>query len=132
MATILVADDEADIRFLYEMWLTRRGFDVIVVTSGDATIEAITNLDGIDLVLLDVLMPGVNGLDVCRWVRASERPALPVVMLSALSRPSDVAAGIEAGADVYLQKPTDPDEIVAVIRGLLEEALPPTRVRSIR
>jgi DNA-binding response OmpR family regulator len=132
MATILVADDEPDIRFLYEMWLTRRGFDVIVVTSGDATIEAITNLGVIDLVLLDVLMPGVNGLDVCRWIRSSERPGLPVVMLSALSRPADVAAGIEAGADVYLQKPTDPDEIVAVITALLEDARPSRHVRSAR
>jgi DNA-binding response OmpR family regulator len=132
MATILVADDEADIRFLYEMWLTRRGFDVIVVTSGDAAIEAIDNLSVIDLVLLDVLMPGVNGLEVCGWIRASEHAALPVVMLSALSRPADVAAGIEAGADVYLQKPTDPDEIVAVIRSLLDGAQAPTRVRSTR
>ena len=132
MATILVADDEADIRFLYEMWLTRRGFDVIVVTSGAATIDAVANLEGIDLVLLDVLMPGVSGLDVCRWIRSSERPDLPVVMLSALSRPDDVAAGIEAGADVYLQKPTDPDEIVNVITGLLAEARPATRVRSVR
>lgn len=130
MATILVADDEPDIRFLYEMWLTRRGFDVIVVTSGDATIEAVSNLENIDLVLLDVLMPGVNGIDVCRWIRTCERPRLPVVMLSALSRPDDVAAGIEAGADVYLQKPTDPDEIVSVIRSLLEKTRSPMRVRS--
>lgn len=120
MATILVADDEPDIRFLYEMWLTRRGFDVIVVTDGAAAIEAVANLSVIDLVLLDVRMPGVDGLEVCRRIRSSDRGSLPVVMLSALGRDVDIEAGLAAGANVYLQKPTDPAEIVNVIRRTLE------------
>ena len=122
MATILVADDEPDIRFLYEMWLTRRGFDVVVVTDGAAAIEAVKNLSVIDLVLLDVRMPRVDGLEVCRWIRSSERPDLPVVMLSALTRRDDINAGHDAGANVYLQKPTDPREIVSVIRRTLDVA----------
>lgn len=119
MTTVLVADDEADIRFLYEVWLSRRGYDVRIAIDGEEALSLATEDEEIDVVLLDVMMPKMDGVEVCRRLRAAGRQDLPVIMISALARESDEDAGRQAGADLYLTKPVDPDRIVAALTSVL-------------
>lgn len=110
MARVLLAEDEKDIQFLYSVWLRREGYDVITADNGREAIEAFAS-GPFDLVMLDVMMPEVDGLAVCRQIRA-EQPDLPILMVSALARPDDIQRGIEAGANLYVDKPVTPKEVI--------------------
>jgi len=122
---ILIADDEAHIRLLLEQALEEleeEGVRLVSAADGARALEAIRR-ERPTLVVLDVMMPGMNGFEVCRAVRAE--PALAatrIVMLTAKGQEFDRKRGEEAGADRYLTKPFDPDEIVRVARELLAGA----------
>jgi DNA-binding response OmpR family regulator len=117
---VLVAEDEKDIQFLYTAWLRREGYDV---TTADNGLEAITAFEasGFDIVILDVMMPEVDGLEVCRHIRAGD-PHVPILMVSALARPDDVERGLQAGASLYVDKPVTPREVILRINEVVAAA----------
>lgn len=116
---VLVVDDEANLRDLCSMYLQRDGF--IVETSGDG-MEALERLlsDPPSLVVLDLMLPGIDGFEICRRIRAESD--LPILMLTARSDDVDKIVGLELGADDYLTKPFNPRELVARVRAILRRA----------
>jgi two-component system, OmpR family, response regulator MprA len=115
--TILIADDEPGIRDALESSLVFEGYDVRTAPDGRAALAEIERSRP-DLLLLDVRMPGMDGLTACRRLRAQD-PHLPVLMLTARDMTGDRVAGLDAGADDYLAKPFELDELLARVRALL-------------
>lgn len=123
MARILVADDDVDIRELVEFKLSTLGHDVVAVADGQAAIDA-CQTERPDLAVLDVMMPGVSGLDAIRSIRAD--PALsdlPVILLTARAQESDVETGFDSGADDYITKPFSPRELASRVEALLTRSV---------
>lgn len=118
-ARILVVEDDPSIRELTERGLRTAGFDVVTAASGDEGLERFRR-DRPDAVVLDVMLPGKDGLEVCREIRATS--AVPVVMLTARSDTIDVVVGLESGADDYVTKPFEMPELVARVRASLRRA----------
>ena len=117
---ILVADDDQDILDLVVFKLTQAGYDVVAVGDGVAALAAI-EADPPRLAILDVMMPGLSGIDVLRRVRANEATKdLDVILLTARSRDSDVDAGFVTGASDYVIKPFSPRELLHRVNALLE------------
>lgn len=117
--SILLVDDDQDIRELLETYLSRSGFQVRTVADGAQFREAMTS-DPADLVILDVMLPDEDGFNLCRWVRGHQRLAqMPIIMLTASSDEADRVIGLELGADDYLGKPFSPRELLARIKALL-------------
>lgn len=121
-AHVLVADDDRAIRDSLARVLDLEGYTASTVADGAAALEAMRT-DRPDLLVLDLMMPSVDGLTVCRVLR-SEGDRLPILMLTARTETSDRVAGLDAGADDYLPKPFDPAELLARIRALLRRAGP--------
>jgi DNA-binding response OmpR family regulator len=122
MTAILVADDDEDIRELVLFKLEAAGFDVTAVDNGVSALEAARERPP-DLALLDVMMPGLSGIDVCRALRAEEATAqLPVILLTARAQEGDVQIGFGAGADDYVVKPFSPRELVSRVEAVLARA----------
>jgi two-component system response regulator MprA len=119
---VLVVDDEPNVRESLQIALGVAGFDVSVAPGGSEALERVSK-EPPDLVVLDVLMPGVDGLEVCRRLRL-EGSDLPILMLTARDQVPDRVAGLEAGADDYLVKPFALEELLARIRALLRRAKP--------
>jgi len=116
---IVVIEDEPDILEVLSFNLRREGFDVVGASSGGAGLQAVAR-ESPDLVLLDLLLPGVDGLDVCRRLRSQPETArIPVIMVTAKSEESDVVLGLGVGADDYIQKPFSPRELVARVKAVL-------------
>lgn len=116
---VLIADDEPNIVVSLEYLMRREGHRVSVARDGDAALEAIRTLRP-DLVLLDVMMPGRSGFEVCQAVRADESlAAVKILMLSAKGRDTDLAKGRALGADDYLTKPFSTQALAAKVRELL-------------
>jgi len=117
---VLVADDEEDIRALVAFRLDRAGYDVITAADGEeALMLATTRLP--DLVVLDMMMPKANGLEVTRSLRALDATRdIPVILLTARAQEADVASGFEAGADDYVKKPFSPKDLQLRVQALLE------------
>jgi two-component system response regulator MtrA len=114
MTLIMVVDDDQDLAEMLGIVLTSSGFDVDMVSRGDEALEIFRN-NPPDLVLLDVMLPGIDGIEVCRLIR--KESMVPIVMLSAKGETQDVVRGLEAGADDYMQKPfRDKAELIARIR----------------
>lgn len=111
---ILVVDDEKEITDLIEIYLTSEGFNVTKRYDA-STIE--TDIEGIDLVILDIMMPGINGLAACQMIR--EKANIPIIMLSAKSNDADKIIGLNLGADDYMTKPFNPLELVARVKSQL-------------
>ncbi|MFF0159485.1 response regulator transcription factor [Streptomyces sp. NPDC005263] len=119
MARVLIADDDADIRDLVDFKLTQSGHEVTAVEDGMAALRAVREQLP-DLALLDIRMPGMSGLDVCRELRAAAETAnIPVIMITARSQEGDVEVGFEAGADDYIIKPFSPRELSSRVTALL-------------
>lgn len=117
--TILVADDDDDIRALVTLRLRRFGFEVVTAADGEQALALVRDRAP-DLAILDVTMPGLTGLEVTRALRADEQTrGLPVLLLTARVQDADLTAGLEAGATGYVRKPFQPAELLARI----EEAL---------
>jgi two-component system phosphate regulon response regulator OmpR len=119
---LLVVDDDARLRELLRRYLTEQGFRV--TTAGDAA-EARAKLASLafDLLVLDVMMPGENGLDLTQSLRAESR--LPILLLTAMAEPEDRINGLERGADDFLAKPFEPRELVLRIRNILQRVPQP-------
>ncbi len=119
MPRILVAEDDPDISGLVRHYLERDGFSVDVTASGKDVVPRMRELPA-DLVVLDLMLPGVDGLTVCRALRADPATAaVPIIMLTAKAAESDRIAGLELGADDYITKPFSPKELVARVRAML-------------
>lgn len=118
---VLVVDDEPAAAELFGMMLEREGYAVEVVHGTGAAIKAIQR-EKPDLLLLDVMMPGLSGLELCGYVRRDpDLREMPIVLISAKGQPEDVQAGLEAGATVYLAKPVSKSELLASIQSTLEQ-----------
>ena len=117
-ARVLVVDDDAALAEMLGIVLRREGFEPSFVASGDRAVDAL-HATRPDVVLLDLMLPGRSGLDVCRDIRAES--GVPIVMLTARADTSDVVRGLEAGADDYVVKPFKPAELVARIRARLRQ-----------
>ncbi|HIW96223.1 MAG TPA: response regulator transcription factor [Candidatus Corynebacterium gallistercoris] len=115
-ATILVVDDDPAISEMLTIVLQGEGFNTVVVGDGLEAVQAAKDADP-DLILLDLMLPGMNGIDVCKTIR--EESAVPIVMLTARTDTVDVVTGLEAGADDYVHKPFKPKELVARVRARL-------------
>ena len=114
MTLVMVVDDDQDLAEMLGIVLTSSGFDVDLVGRGDEALEVFRN-NPPDLVLLDVMLPGIDGIEVCRLIR--KESMVPIVMLSAKGETQDIVRGLEAGADDYMQKPfRDKAELIARIR----------------
>ena len=114
MTLVMVVDDDQDLSEMLGIVLTGAGIDVDLVSRGDEALEVFRN-NPPDLVLLDVMLPGLDGIEVCRLIRAESM--VPIIMLSAKGDSHDVVQGLEAGADDYMVKPfKHPSELVARIR----------------
>ncbi len=123
---ILVVDDHRDIRDLLGKYLTKHGYRVTVADGGVAMKKAL-KAGAIDLVVLDLMMPGEDGLTLCRDLRANTD--IPVIMLTAMAEDTDRVIGLELGADDYVTKPFNPRELLARIKAVLRRtnALPQQR-----
>ena len=122
MSRILVVDDDPKILSLMRRGLSFAGYTVDLAEDGETALS-IARDQPPDLVVLDVLLPGIDGIEVCRRLRAGA-PDLPILMLTAKDRVPDRVAGLDAGADDYLVKPFAFDELLARIRALLRRARP--------
>jgi DNA-binding response OmpR family regulator len=119
MTAILVADDDMDIRDLVAFKLEQAGYEVVAVDNGLAALTAATE-NPPDLVVLDVMMPGMSGIDVCRQLRLEQgTKALPIILLTARAQEGDVEVGFGAGADDYIVKPFSPRELVSRVEAVL-------------
>ena len=120
--SILVVDDEADTVELARMVLEYEGYRVFSASTGEEAIEFLdTNPEKPDLVLLDVLMPKINGLEVCRWIKKQPKlKNIPVLLFTAKVGKKDRIAGEEAGADAYINKPFSADDLLNLIKEHLE------------
>ena len=124
MTLVLVVDDDQDLAEMLGIVLTGAGIDVEMVGRGDEALEAFRETKP-DLVLLDVMLPGIDGVEVCKLIRAESM--VPIVMLTARGDTQDVVAGLEAGADDYIVKPfKHPSELVARIRTRLRRSTLPS------
>jgi len=124
---ILVVDDHQSIRDPLATYLQRFDFDVATASDGRRMRELLAQRR-FDLILLDVMLPGENGLSLCRYV--SEHLHIPVILLTAVTEQADRVAGLEVGADDYVVKPFDPRELVARIRSVLRRAQRPHKTVS--
>ncbi|HMR32641.1 MAG TPA: response regulator transcription factor [Geminicoccaceae bacterium] len=119
---VLVVDDEADVREGLVEYLRRHGLDASGAAGGDEARRSLAARPA-DLLVLDLAMPGEDGLSLLRWLRA--RSAVAVIIVTATAEPFDRTIGLELGADDYVGKPCDPRELLARIRSVLRRAVPP-------
>ncbi len=121
---ILVVEDEADIQQLVSYNLIRAGFHVTCADSGEEALERLRT-EEVHCVLLDLMLPGMSGIDVCRAMRRGEGNAyrsIPIIMLTAKGEEEDVVAGFEGGADDYITKPFSPKVLIARIKAVVKRA----------
>ncbi|HEX7066170.1 MAG TPA: response regulator transcription factor [Bacillales bacterium] len=116
---LLIVDDEWNMRNLLRIYLTRNGFQVTEAASGTEAIK-LAGENSFDLIVLDIMMPGMDGWEVCKKIR--EKKQTPIIMLTARSETKDKVRGLNLGADDYLVKPFEPEELVARIFALLRRS----------
>jgi len=121
---VLIADDDVVVRDIVRRYLERDGHEVRVVGDGTEALRVL-GTERIDVAVLDVMMPGPNGLSLCRTLRQGGDYTVPVILLTALSEEDDRIAGLEAGADDYLTKPFSPRELALRVRSVLRRAPAP-------
>ena len=120
-STVLVVDDDDNVRDVLRRYLHRAGYRVVEAGDGETALEQAAQHQP-DLVILDVMLPGLDGLDVCARLR--ERASMPVIMLSALGSESDRVVGLENGADDYVVKPFSPRELTLRVQRVLARSSP--------
>src|SRR6187549_216417 len=121
-ARVLLVEDDARLATMVADYLGEAGFRVVVAATGKAATQAI-GTEGFDLVILDLMLPDADGLDLCRSIRA--RSDIPMLMLTARGDPLDRVVGLELGADDYLPKPFEPRELLARLRAILRRRVGP-------
>jgi DNA-binding response OmpR family regulator len=119
MQTVLVVDDEEIVRDVVVRYLKRDGYRTLEAADGDEALRLLQE-DSPALVVLDVMLPRTDGLEICRWIRA--RSDLPIIMLTARGEEADRIVGLELGADDYVTKPFSPRELAVRVRNLLRRA----------
>ncbi len=124
---ILIVDDDANIAELIALYLTKECFDTKTVGDGESALQAFRTYNP-DLILLDIMLPGIDGYQVCREIRTASQ--VPIVMLSAKGEVFDKVLGLELGADDYMEKPFDSKELVARVKAVLRRTKPQTPVRE--
>ncbi len=127
MSTVLVVDDEPIVRDVVARYLERDGYRTLQAASGDQARDMLER-EPPSLVVLDVMLPGVSGLELCRWIRS--RSQVPIVMLTALGEEADRIVGLELGADDYLTKPFSPRELAVRVRNLIRRTASPAGVQA--
>ncbi len=132
-ATILIVDDEEDIRELVELYLAREGYDTLMCETGEEALDLVAK-EPPDLLVLDLMLPGIDGLAVCRTLKANRKTqAIPILMLTAKAEDADVVTGLELGADDYVTKPFSGKVLVARVRRILKrQALPSGETESLK
>jgi two-component system phosphate regulon response regulator PhoB len=129
--TILIVDDEEDILELVRLALTREGYTVITAATGEQAIE-LAQARQPDLAILDLMLPGIDGFEVCRVLKNNPRTEqMPVIMLTARSEDSDIVAGLELGADDYVTKPFNLRVLVARVRRVLRKKVAQNLARGV-
>jgi DNA-binding response OmpR family regulator len=124
MSHVLIVEDDEDIAALIERYLTKAGFAARVLHTG-ARVISLVRQNPPDLIVLDVMLPGASGLQICSALRAEDSTsAIPVILLTARGDEADRVLGLELGADDYVTKPFSPNELVARVRALLRRAAP--------
>ncbi len=120
MKTILAVDDDPDILALEQKILKREGYEVLTASNGAKAISLIKTGRKIDLILLDVMMPNINGFEVSEWVRGSENEKrIPVVFVTAKDDAQSMKEGFQAGGTVYLTKPFTTTQLAKVVSSLI-------------
>jgi DNA-binding response OmpR family regulator len=123
VSTVLVVDDEPIVRNIVVRYLKRDGYRTLEAADGDEA-RSLLEHESLSLVVLDLMLPGISGLELCRWIRS--RSEVPIVMLTALGEETDRIVGLELGADDYLTKPFSPRELAVRVRNLLRRVAQPT------
>jgi DNA-binding response OmpR family regulator len=119
MAKVLVVDDEPIVRDVVSRYLQRDGYETLEAASGEEA-RAILESEAPALVVLDVMLPGISGLDLCQWIRNGSGP--PVILLTARGEEADRIVGLELGADDYVTKPFSPRELAVRVRNVLRRS----------
>jgi two-component system, OmpR family, response regulator ResD len=127
MPTVLVVDDEPIVREVVTRYLERDGYATLEARDGEQAKNIVAS-ERLDLVVLDLMLPGIDGLAFCRWLRG--RSDVPVIMLTARGEESDRIVGLELGADDYVTKPFSPRELAARVRTVLRRTTPPRTDRE--
>ncbi len=127
-ATLLVVDDDAEIRELIQAYLHKQGYQVICVEDGSAMDEALAE-SSVDLILLDLMLPGEDGLSIARRLKQTRNT--PIIMVSAQGEEVDRIVGLEIGADDYIAKPFNPRELLARIRAVMRRNAAPELDRQV-
>jgi len=118
-ATILIVEDEKDIIKMLEYNLKKEGYGTLSVRNGEDAID-LARTEQPDMIILDLMLPGMDGLEVCKILRGERKTAsIPIIMLTAKSQESDKVVGLELGADDYVTKPFSPRELIARIKAIL-------------
>ncbi len=121
--TILVVDDEEDILELIRYNLAREGYQVICAISGEKALEKAKN-ENLDLIVLDLMLPGIDGLEVARRLKQQEKTShIPIIMLTAKGEEADIVTGLELGADDYVTKPFSPRILMARVKAVLRRQM---------
>jgi DNA-binding response OmpR family regulator len=121
VTTVLVVDDEPIVREVVVSYLQREGYRTLEAADGDLARDVLER-ESPSLVVLDVMLPGIDGLELCRWIRS--RSQLPVILLTARGEETDRIVGLELGADDYVTKPFSPRELAARVRTVLRRSAP--------
>lgn len=122
---VLIVDDDNNIAELISLYFTKECFETMIVNDGESVMDAVTSFEP-NLILLDLMLPGMDGYQVCREVRA--KYSLPIIMLSAKGEVFDKVLGLELGADDYIEKPFDSKELVARAKAVLRRYKPAATV----
>lgn len=120
-STILIVEDEKNIASLVKLYLENEGFKVQHITDGSLAIETVDRIHP-SLVILDLMLPGMDGLEICRRLRA--KGGVPIIMLTARDQEVDKVVGLEVGADDYVTKPFSPRELVSRVKAVLRRSMP--------
>ena len=129
--TILIVEDEKDIVKMLDYNLKKEGYKILVAHDGEDALDA-ANVKYPDLILLDLMLPGVDGLEVCKQLKLERKTAaIPVIMLTAKTQESDKVVGLELGADDYVTKPFSPRELILRVKAILKRGKPQEEEKDI-
>lgn len=129
MLKILIVDDDTNISELISLYLNKEGYETREVANGKLALEVFEEYKP-DLVLLDIMLPGVDGYDVCKEIRKTSRT--PIIMLTAKGEVFDKVLGLELGADDYMVKPFDPKELIARVKAVLRRNIQPVEEEKVK
>jgi CheY-like chemotaxis protein len=127
--TVLVVDDEEALRTLTAKLIESRGYNVLTAPSGAAALETLAGNVKVDLIVLDVMMPGLSGLEALQEIRSRGNDDVRVVLLTAQTKDEDVLGGYQMGADYYVTKPLQPSVLLNIIDYLIGDLAPDERAR---